>query len=118
MKAGAEKIFLRKHKRIQLICVEGTVSKELMKFCDMHYLNDNQNPYLNDLNFQSLKSLFRILQEEKKITLNLIGQNANKSGFKYKKGKLLVLLKKFEKQGKIHLTKEKDTKEYLVKISK
>lgn len=141
MKAGVEKLFLRKNKKVQLIGVEDSISKELLKFCDIHYIDKdfedifnerkdekeenlelekeslNENSNFDDTSFEKFKELYLYLKEkENKVTMTLIGQNAKKKGFKYQKGKLRSILEKFQTQGKLALTRQKGTPDYFVEL--
>ena len=68
MKAGVEKIFERKNKRVQIIGIKDSISKELSEFCDLHYIEDeilgfslNEKPEVQESD-SNLDQMIRIMQ--------------------------------------------------------
>lgn len=126
MKAGVEKVYQRTGKKVHIIGLKDSISKELSDFCIFHYLDtdiksDNievtaapeiplnesiTQSSIVDENFENLKLLCEYILKKKKrrVTMSSIGQNAKKFMFNYRNKKLFDILNEYEKKGRLKLT--------------
>lgn len=141
MKAGVEKIFVRKNKRVQIIGLENSISKELSEFCDFHYLDEDlklssdiisesitpaipqqEKVETTDYDRETFEKIKEIIEHLRKVdknnvTMSAIGQNAKKFNFKYPKRKLAKILSELENAGMIKLKKKPDEQDHFVELS-